>query len=91
MPILRQHDIAKACGEAINDWHHFVATRHCQCAARTEIVLHVDDNERVVKTDVLLCKRAHGAHSSSFLDAPIDICGESVKLARNFYRIDLCR
>jgi hypothetical protein len=58
MPILRQHDITKARGETVDDRHNFVAVRHRQCAARTKIVLHVDDDQHVSGADILLCKRA---------------------------------
>ncbi len=51
MPVLRQHDVAKPRGEAIDDRHDLIAARHRERAARTEIVLHVHDDEDVSAVD----------------------------------------
>ena len=47
VPVLRQHDMAEAFRNAIDHRHDPVAFRHGQRAARTEIVLHVDDQQHV--------------------------------------------
>jgi hypothetical protein len=48
MPVLREHYVSKPCRQCIDQWHNFVAARHCQAAAGTEVVLDVDDEKRVV-------------------------------------------
>ena len=51
MPILRQHHIAKPCGETIDDRYHLVAARNGERAAGTKIVLHVHHDEDVAAID----------------------------------------
>ena len=51
MPVLRQHDVAKPRGEAIDDRHDLIAARHRERAARTEIILDVHDDEDVSAVD----------------------------------------
>ena len=50
MPVLRQHHIAKPRRQPIDHRHDFIAARHGERAARTEIVLHVDDDEDVASS-----------------------------------------
>src|SRR5207248_2345866 len=45
MPVLRQHDVGKARGEAVDDRNDPVALGHGERAARHEVVLHVDDDQ----------------------------------------------
>src|SRR5882724_3989609 len=45
MPVLREHDVRKAAGEAVDDGHDLVALRHGERAAWHEVVLHVDDDQ----------------------------------------------
>lgn len=45
MPVLRQHDMAKAAPERVHDGHDRIAIRHREIAAGTEIVLDVDDEQ----------------------------------------------
>src|SRR5438876_7976898 len=47
VPILRQHHLAETPGEAIDDRHDVVAMRDGKLAARTEVVLDVDDQQDV--------------------------------------------
>ena len=51
MPILRQHDVAEPRRETVDDRNDLVAARHRQCAAGTEIVLHVDHDEDAIVTE----------------------------------------
>ena len=51
MPILRKDDVAELGAKPIDDRHDFIAVRDGQCAVRTEIVLHVDDNQSVAVAD----------------------------------------
>jgi hypothetical protein len=48
MPVLRKHDVSKPFRHCIDQGHDFVAARHCQAAAETEVVLDVDDEKRIV-------------------------------------------
>jgi hypothetical protein len=43
MPILRQHHVAEAAGEAIDVRYDFVAERNGELSARTEVVLDIDN------------------------------------------------
>jgi hypothetical protein len=52
MPILGQHDVVEALGQAIDDGHDVIAIGNGQSPARAEIVLHVDRQQQVVRTDV---------------------------------------
>ena len=45
MPILRQRDMLKTVGEAIDDWHDRVAVGNRKRATGAEIGLHVDDQQ----------------------------------------------
>src|SRR6266508_4630216 len=47
MPILRQHHVAEAAGQAIDGGHDFIATRNGKVAVGTEIVLDIDDQQDV--------------------------------------------
>src|SRR5206468_1065864 len=63
MPVLGQDDMLEAAGERVDDRHYLVAARHGEGAARTEIVLDVDDDE-----DVLFAGReavSHGGAAST--------------------------
>jgi hypothetical protein len=51
MPILRENNMFKPRRDAVNDLDHSIAIGHGQRAARTEIVLDVDDEECVVGSD----------------------------------------
>src|SRR5580704_4529229 len=57
MPILGQHHVAKPRREAVDQRNNFVALRNRERAARTEIVLNIDDNE-----DVIFAKRGAFVH-----------------------------
>ena len=63
MPILRQHDIAKPCGETIDDRHHLVAARHGERPAGTKIVLHVHHDEDVAAIDGRVFAHKSGSRS----------------------------
>jgi hypothetical protein len=49
--MLRQHHVAEAPGEAIDDRHDVVAMGNGKPAARTEVVLDVDDQKDVAVGD----------------------------------------
>jgi hypothetical protein len=51
MPILGEDDVAEVFAKPVDDRHDFIAARHGECAVRTEIVLHVDDDENVAVGD----------------------------------------
>jgi hypothetical protein len=46
MPILRGYDETELGSSSIRNWHDFVATRYREGAARTKIVLDIDQDER---------------------------------------------
>src|SRR3954464_7780409 len=48
MPVLRQHDMAKALRHPVDCRHHRVAVTDRQCTARAKIILHVDNEKQVV-------------------------------------------
>ena len=48
MPVLRQHDMFGSPDQVVDQRHDLVAAGHRQRAARTEIVLQVDDDKRFV-------------------------------------------
>ena len=48
MPILRQHHMGKLRGQAIDQRHDLVAAGHREAAARTEVVLDVDDQQDIL-------------------------------------------
>src|SRR4051812_14149617 len=48
MPVLGQHHMIEAFSETIDDRHHCIAAGHCERAAGTEIVLHVDDDKHII-------------------------------------------
>jgi len=47
VPVLREHDILEARGEAVHHRHDFVAARHGEHATGTEIVLDVDHDQAI--------------------------------------------
>ena len=51
MPVLCQHDMTEARRQTIDDRNDFVALGHRQRAARTKIVLHIDDDQNFVAAD----------------------------------------
>ncbi len=51
MPILREHDIAKVFREPIDDCYDFIALRYGKCAAGTEVVLYIDNDEHIAVAD----------------------------------------
>ena len=51
MPVLRQHDMTKARRQTIDDRDDLVAVGHRERAARTKIVLHVNDDQNLVAAD----------------------------------------
>jgi hypothetical protein len=58
MPILRQRDMIEALGEPVDDRHDRVAVADCERAARTEIVLHVDDEQQIlIRSYLHICLR----------------------------------
>src|SRR6185437_14428547 len=77
MPILRQHHVAEACRETVDDRDDLVAARHRQRAAATEIVLHVDNDENAVVAE--FCPRL-GYHQGC---APLCCRRRSTSAARS--------
>jgi hypothetical protein len=51
MPILGQHDMVEAFGEAIDDRHRRVAVGNRKRAAGAEIVLHINYQQQIIVTD----------------------------------------
>src|SRR5450759_520798 len=51
MPVLRQHHMRELACQAIDQWHHLVATRHRQAAAGAEVVLDIDDQQDIPIAD----------------------------------------
>ena len=47
MPVLRQHEMLEILGQRVDQRHHLVAARNGKRAARAEIVLHIDDDQRL--------------------------------------------
>jgi hypothetical protein len=43
VPVLREHNVLEPSRAAVDDVNHRIPIRNSQRAARTEIVLHVDD------------------------------------------------
>ena len=48
MPILRQHDMLKTVGEAIDDRHDRIAVGNRKRAAGAEIVLHINYQQQII-------------------------------------------
>jgi hypothetical protein len=57
MPILRRDDGLEARNEPIRHGYRLVPVRNCQCAARTEVVLEIDKNERASHAATVLPAR----------------------------------
>ncbi len=53
MPVLRQHDMRRRLDEAIDGRNDFVSAVDCECAARAEVVLHIDDDQGFVSHGLL--------------------------------------
>src|SRR4029077_18555963 len=51
MPILREHDIAKVFREPVEHCYDFMALRYRKCAAGTEVVLYIDNDEHIAVAD----------------------------------------
>ena len=51
MPILRQDDIAEGVTKPVDDRHDVIALRYGERAVRTEVVLHIDDDQCVAVGD----------------------------------------
>jgi hypothetical protein len=47
VPVLGEDDVLEALAEAIDEGDDLVATLDCECSAGAEIVLDVDNEERV--------------------------------------------
>ena len=47
VPILRQHHVAEAAGQAIDRRHDFIAVRDGKIAIRTKVILNIDDQQDV--------------------------------------------
>ena len=52
VPVLGEDDVLELRSDAVNDGDHGIAVRHGQSAAGAEIVLHVDDEEDVLRSKV---------------------------------------
>ena len=48
VPVLRQDDMVEADHVAIDQWNDVIAACDRQCAARAEIILHIDNNQNFV-------------------------------------------
>jgi len=46
VPVLRQHDIGKTPGDAVDDGNDLFAVLHRKAAAGQKTILHVDHQER---------------------------------------------
>lgn len=53
MPILGQDNVAEVLAKAVDDQRHLIAAGYGERAVRTEIVLHVDDDENVAVADCI--------------------------------------
>src|SRR5262245_46651534 len=51
MPILREHDVREFGRQGIYHRHNFMAVRHGEAAAGTEVVLDVDNEKRIALAD----------------------------------------
>jgi hypothetical protein len=49
VPVLRQHHVVVACDQVIDQRHDLVAVFDRERAAGAEIVLHIDDDQRLVR------------------------------------------
>ena len=52
VPVLREDDVLEVPGELIDDRHDLVAVCDRKRATGTEVVLHIDNDERVVSGDI---------------------------------------
>ena len=48
MPVLGQHDVVKAFGEAVDDRNHGIAVGNRKRSAGAEIVLHIDNKQQII-------------------------------------------
>src|SRR4029077_17662797 len=51
MPVLCEDHMRETCGELVDQGHDFVAARNRQRAARTEVVLDIDHQQRIAIAD----------------------------------------
>jgi hypothetical protein len=49
MPILRQHHMVEVLREPVDNGHDRIAIGHGQRATRAEIILHIDDQQHVIR------------------------------------------
>ena len=47
MPVLREHDVREFGRQRINQRHNFIAARHGEATAGTEVVLDVDNEKHI--------------------------------------------
>ena len=52
MPILREDNMLKLRRDCVNQWNHGVSARNGKFPAGTEIILHIDDYENVLRGDL---------------------------------------
>ena len=67
VPVLGEEYVVEARGDAMNDRNDFIAARNGERAAGAEVVLHVDDEEGVLRVDL---QGVNGNPQSWFRDAP---------------------
>jgi hypothetical protein len=72
MPVLRQHDVVVAADQAIDHRHDGVGARDSQGATLAKIVLHIDNNQHLVRhPDILPQSDVISPWSSSLWNAAI--------------------
>ena len=90
VPVLRQHHMRESRGQAIDQRHDLVAARHRQPAARTEVVLDVDDQQDVAIADRRTCSVIAGRFRCCARRS-VDLGGELDQRVRHLDRIGCAR
>ena len=80
MPVLGQHQVGEALGEAVDDGDHLIAARDRETAARAEIVLHVDDEKHIAS---LAHETRHRCLQRLSVLRLLDGCGRQGRLGRS--------
>jgi hypothetical protein len=54
MPVLRQHNVLKPLRNSMYGLDHLIATRNGKLPTRAEIILHIDNEEHVLRGNIQL-------------------------------------
>jgi hypothetical protein len=52
VPVLRENDVLKKPRDPVDDRNHLIAARNGQLPARAEVILHVDYDKNVLRSDL---------------------------------------